>query len=41
MYDDSPTIIIPTTSNAEPTIIPTCFFLLEGLFFSRLAERSK
>jgi hypothetical protein len=41
MYETSPTIVIPTTSNAEPTIIATCVFLLKCLFFSRRPERSK
>jgi hypothetical protein len=41
MYETIPTIAIPTTSNAEPTIIATSFVLLERLFFSRWSERSK
>jgi hypothetical protein len=39
MYETSATIVIPTTSNVELTIIATSFFSPECLFFSRCSVR--
>jgi hypothetical protein len=39
MYETSATIVIPTTSNVELTIIAINFFSLERLFFSRCSVR--
>jgi hypothetical protein len=39
MYETSATIVIPTTSNVELTIIAISFFSPECLFFSKCSVR--
>jgi hypothetical protein len=39
MHETSATIVIPTTSNVELTIIATSFFSPERLFLSRCSVR--
>jgi hypothetical protein len=39
MIENSATIVIPTTSNVELTIIATSFFSSERVFFSRFSVR--